>query len=316
MRDWAWLTPLVLREIDPAPLREQGLTLEVERVPTLPGPWQQGRYDLVETSLSRHAIATAEGTTPATGVAFFAMQAFRSRCVLVRQDSPARTASDLAGGRVGLTGWHDSGNIWTRDALREDGLDPSDVRWFAGPLTDGGPSYDRLGPGRHRPDVTDTGGSTLIDLLLAGELDAVLTPFMPTVAYGQRAPVRPLYRSSVEPELRYYARRGYVPGIHILTADPTLPADVVGAVVHALHASRREWLRRRARMLDEPALGADTAYQLQARHLDPGWDAPGLERHRRMVEDFLELQVRDGITRQAPSLDALFPDLTTVEEFV
>lgn len=69
-------------------------------------------------------------------------------------------------------------------------------------------------------------------------------------------------------------------------------------------------------MLDEPALGADTAYQLQARHLDPGWDAPGLERHRRMVEDFLELQVRDGITRQAPSLDALFPDLTTVEEFV
>jgi len=314
MRDWAWLTPLLLGEVDAGPLRSQGVRLMVERVQALPGPGERDRFDLAEASLSRHAIDVASGTATVTGVPFFAMQAFRSRCVLVRQDSPARSAADLAGGRIGLTGWHDSGNIWTRDALRHDGLEAGQVRWFAGPLTPGGPTYDRLGPGRDREDVSGTGGRALVELLLEGELDAVLTPFMPPAVYGPDAPVRPLYRSSAEPELRYYADRGYVPGIHILTAHPALPVEVTGAVVQVLDASRQEWLRRRARMLDEPALGADTAYQLQARHLRPGWDGAGVETHRRMVEDFLDLQVRDGITTHAPHLDDLFTDITELEE--
>lgn len=314
MRDWAWLTPLLLRETDTGGLRSRGVDLVIERVQTLPGPAERTRFDLAETSLSRHAIDTLAGNATGTGVPYFAMQAFRSRCVIVRRDSPAQSARDLDGGRIGLTGWHDSGNIWTRDALRHDGLDASGARWFAGPLTAGGPDYDRLGPGRDREDVSDTGGATLVELLLAGELDAVLTPFMPPNIYGPEAPVRPLYKTSAEPELRYYADRGYVPGIHILTADAELPSEMTSAVVEALHASRQEWLRRRARMLDEPALAADTAYQLQARHLRPGWDGPGLEAHRPMIEDFLDLQVRDGIMTAAPSLSALFTDITELKE--
>lgn len=311
MRDWAWLTPLVMGDVDAGALRAHGVRLEVERVQTLPGPGERDRFDLAETSLSRHAIDAAAGTVTAVGVPFFAMQAFRSRCVLVRRNSPARSAADLSGGRIGLTGWHDSGNIWTRDALVHDGLQVAGVRWFAGPLVAGGPGYDRIGPGKDRDDVVDSGAATLLDLLLSEVLDAVLTPFMPTSVYGPDAPVRPLYQSSSATELSYYAERGYVPGIHILTADPALPAEVTGAVVQVLDASRQEWLRRRSRMLDEPALGADTAYQLQARHLRPGWDGPGLERHRRMVQDFLQLQVRDGITKEAPRLEDLFTDIDT-----
>ncbi|GGK60405.1 hypothetical protein GCM10011509_05940 [Ornithinimicrobium pekingense] len=314
MRDWGWLTPLVLGEIDPGPLRAQGVQLAIERVQTLPGPGERDRFDVAETSLSRHVIDTVSGSVDAVGVPYFAMQAFRSRCVLVREDTPAQSAADLDNGRLGLTGWHDSGNIWTRDALRHDGLDTTGVRWFAGPLSAGGPIYDRLGPGRARDDVSDTGGSTLVELLLAGVLDGVLTPFMPPAVYGTDAPLRPLYPASTEPELRYYAARGYVPGIHLLTADPALPGGVTAAVVQVLDASRQEWLRRRARMLDDPALGADTAYQLQARHLRPGWDSPGIQVHRRMIEDFLDLQVADGIIPTAPSLHDLFMDITDLEE--
>lgn len=308
MRDWAWLTPLALGEVDTTPLTRLGAELSLERVQTLPGAGADGRFELAEASLSRFVLDTSAGTTTRYAVPFFAMQAFRSRCVLVRQDSTSRSAGDLAGGRVGLTGWHDSGNIWTRDALRHDGLDADGVQWRVGPLTPGATPYDRLGPGRDRPDVAETPeGATLVDLLLAGELEAVFTPFMPPQVYGPDAPIRPLYADSTEPELAYYADRGYVPGIHILTASPDVPVGTARAVVDVLKASRREWTHRRSRLLDEPVLAAGTAYQQQLRHLRPGWDAPSVDAHRVMLTDFLDLQVQDGITPSAPSVDSLFP---------
>lgn len=307
MRDWAWLTPLALGEVDTTPVTRLGAELELERVQTLPGAAADGRFELAEASLSRFVLDTAAGQATRYAVPFFAMQAFRSRCVLVRQDSTARSAGDLVEGRVGLTGWHDSGNIWTRDALRHDGLDTDGVQWRVGPLTGGAKPYDRLGPGPDRADVAEIDeAATLVDLLLAGELEAVLTPFMPPQAYGPDAPIRPLYADSTEPELAYYADRGYVPGIHILTGAPDLPVDLARAVVDVLVSSRAEWTHRRSRMLDEPALGADTAYQQQRRHLRPGWDATSLQAHRAMIQDFLELQVQDGITSGAPSVETLF----------
>lgn len=313
MRDWAWLTPLALGEVDTTPITRLGAELTLERVQTLPGTDADGRFELAETSLSRFVLDTSAGRATRYAVPFFAMQAFRSRCVLVRQDSPARSAGDLVDGRVGLTGWHDSGNIWTRDALRHDGLDTDGVQWRVGPLTAGAQPYDRLGPGRDRADVSEIdGGTTLVDLLLAGELEAVLTPFMPPQVYGPDAPIRPLYAASAEPELAYYADRGYVPGIHLMTATPDLPVEAARAVVDVLEDSRREWLHRRSRLLDEPVLSADTAYQQQLGHLRPGWDAPSVEAHRPMLTDFLDLQIRDGITTGAPSLETLF---TTTQDW-
>lgn len=313
MRDWAWLTPLALGEVDTTPITRLGAELQLERVQTLPGKDADGRFELAESSLSRFVLDTTAGATTRYAVPFFAMQAFRSRCVLVSQDSESRSAGDLAGGRIGLTGWHDSGNIWTRDALRHDGLDTDGVQWHAGPLTGGAKPYDRLGPGRDRDDVHEIAdGPTLGDLLLAGDLDAVLTPFMPSQAYGPDAAIRPLYAASAEPELAYYADRGYVPGIHILTAMPDVPVEVVRAVVDVLDSSRVEWVHRRSRLLDEPALAADTAYQQQRRHLRPGWDAPSLQAHLPMLRDFLDLQVQDGITSRAPSVETLF---TTTQEW-
>lgn len=308
MRDWAWLTPLALGEVDTTPLARAGVELGLDRVQTLPGADADGRFELAEASLSRFVLDTTAATTTRYAVPFFAMQAFRSRCVLVRQDSESRSAGDLAGGRIGLTGWHDSGNIWTRDALRHDGLDTDGVQWRVGPLTGGAKPYDRLGPGRDRADVEEIDeGATLVDLLLAGDLEAILTPFMPPEVYGPDATVRPLYASSAGPEMAYYADRGYVPGIHLLTAAPELPVDIARAVVDVLVSSRAEWTHRRSRMLDEPALGADTAYQQQQRHLRPGWDAASLPAHRSMIEDFLGLQVHDGIAPSAPSIETLFP---------
>lgn len=316
LRDWAWLTPLTLGEVDLSPLSSLGVTLELSRVATLPGS-DDNPFDLAETSLSRHATETAQGRTPRQGVPFFPMQSFRHRCVLVARGSQARSAADLNGAKVGLTGWHDSGNVWTRDALRHDGLSDDGVRWFAGPLTPGGPSYDRVGPGRDRAEVQALDeGSTLVEKVETGELDALLTPFMPPQVYGPEATLRPLYQASAEPELAYYADRGYVPGIHLLTAAPGLPLEVARAVVRVLMASRSEWRSRRSRLQDEPALAVDTAYQLELSELGRGWDAPGVDRHRPMIEHFLGLQVEEGITPVAPSVDDLFTTTTDWEDYV
>lgn len=304
LRDWAWLTPLISGEIGLDELRDLGFDLEVDRVQTLPGLDDGNRYAVSESSLSRFAMEAAAGTGRRVGVPWFPMQAFRSRCVLVARDSTATTAADLSGARVGLTGWHDSGNVWTRDALAHDGAELDGIEWFAGALLPGAVEYDRLGPGRDRGDVHQLDGCTLVEALEDGELDAILTPFMPPALYGPDATVRHLYPAAAETELRYFDDRGFVPGIHLLTAAEGCPLPVVDAVVGILDASRKEWERRRRRMLDEPLLGADQAFVQQAERL-ADWEAPS--RQRAMVEHFLMLQRDDGIVDTVLTPEALFP---------
>lgn len=305
LRDWAWLTPLVSGEIGLEELRDLGIDLHIDRVQTLPSLDSSNEYAISESSLSRFAMEVTAGTARRTGVPWFPMQAFRSRCVLVAREAEATSAEALSGASVGLTGWHDSGNVWTRDALAHDGAVLDGIQWYAGALLPGAVDYDRIGPGRSRPDVHVLEDRTLVEALESGELDAILTPFMPPALYGRDATVRHLYASASETELRYFDDRGFVPGIHLLTAARHCSRGVVDAVVRALEASRMEWQRRRRRMLDEPMIGADKAYAVQSERLGEDWDAA--PRQRAMVEHFLRLQHADGIIQALPTPEALFP---------
>ena len=63
------------------------------------------------------------------------MRGFRHRCIITSRASPVARLEELKGGRIGVTGWQDSGNNWTRAALAQAGVVIEDVRWYAGRLT-------------------------------------------------------------------------------------------------------------------------------------------------------------------------------------
>ena len=139
-RDWDYLTPLIFGDVP-----SDRIELQVDRVGTLiPDLASSETYDAAEVSFSRYTSAMAEGAETIVGIPCFIMRGFRHRCIITTEASPMTRLSDLAGKRIGVTGWRDSGNTWTRAALRREGVGIEDAFWFAGRLTANHPIVDRL----------------------------------------------------------------------------------------------------------------------------------------------------------------------------
>jgi len=306
LRDWDYVTPLVLGDV-----ASGHLALEVTRVAALPDNLAtSAEYDASEMSLSRYTTARAGGSNAVFGVPNFIMRGFRHRCVIAARDSRLTRLAELRGGRIGLAGWQDSGNTWTRAALAQAGVGIEDAHWIVGRLSAEHPSIDRIG--RYaRPGRVETlpGDPPILGLLAAGELDAVFTPFMPPGFFARDAAYRHLVSDLRAAERAYFATTGYVPGIHILGVKAELAREhpwLAQELSDLLDSSRRMWLEKRRRYADTTPWLIDELGQC-ARDLPPDWDASGLAANQRMIADFIAEARGQGLMDATLTPQTLFP---------
>jgi 4,5-dihydroxyphthalate decarboxylase len=305
-RDWDHLTPLLTGAVRP---RDFDLDLSPRDV--TPNVLAEPDIDGGETSFSRYALARARGDDRLVGLPIFVMRGFRHRCILVRRDAELTDPAQLAGRRIGLTGWPDSGNTWTRAILREADVDLGSVEWFVGPLT-------AREPGR-RPPASAPGnvhevatGDSLVAALVESRLDAVLTPFMPPGFHEPGSPLRHLLTDYRDREIDYFARHGFVPGIHLLTLKravvsqhPWLPA----ALAELFDASKLRWHGRRRLLADTtPWLLAE--FDLLATTLASDWMPYGVVENAAMAAAFCTELYAQGITPAPIDPEVLFADFT------
>lgn len=306
VRDWDHLTPLLLGDV-----RAEGVDLVLDRVEDLPAdPAADPRYDGAEMSLSRYALARARGDDRVTGRPLFLMRGFRHRCIIVRRDSPLTTVADLRGRTVGLGGWPDSGNTWTRAILRHEGVGIDEVRWRVGRLSFDEAPGDRLGPfGRPGSIERLADDEAVLPMLADGRIDAAFVPFMPAGFHDADAPFRQLIPDYRAAEADYAAAVGYVPGMHLLGFRAEFAAAhpaAVAAVEAALTASRTLWAEKRLRYADTTPWLLDELRQV-ARDLPPDWAADGYAANERMLADFCAEQVAQGLTANGATPRLLFP---------
>src|SRR5260221_527998 len=122
------------------------VAIQLDRVGALPDDLAgDPRYDAGEMSMSRYSLARARGEHSIVGVPHFLMRAFRHRCIITAKQSGITRIDQLAGKRIGLAGWQDSGNTWTRALLRRVGIGIEDAEWLVSRLTAAHPITDRLG---------------------------------------------------------------------------------------------------------------------------------------------------------------------------
>lgn len=305
-RDWDYLTPLVLGEVS-----SERIDLQVDRVGTLiPDLGTSDIYDAAEVSFSRYTSAMAAGDDTVVGIPCFIMRGFRHRCIITTEESPMTRLSDLAGKRIGVTGWRDSGNTWTRAALRREGVGVEDAFWFAGRLTASHPIVDRLdGFGRPGRIVAAPGERPMMELLAEGELDAVFTPFMPDGYFENGSGFRQLLPDFVKAEKAYFDDVGYVPGMHIVAVKarlaeqhPWLPAELTRLV----DESQRVWTSRRRKYAETtPWMFGELLRS--ARDLPADWNASGLRANSAMIADFVTELREQGILQSGLTPQSLFP---------
>jgi 4,5-dihydroxyphthalate decarboxylase len=308
LRDWDWVTPLALGDVRP-----EGFTLQIDRVGTLPEDLGSDPvYDAGEVSLSRYTLSRARGETAISGVPHFLMRGFRHRCIITAKTSGLTELSQLAGKRIGLTGWQDSGNTWTRALLRRVGIGINDARWFVGRLSEAHPITDRLaGFGRPGRIEAVPGERPMLELLQTGGLDAVFTPFMPPGFFEAASPFRQLLPDFRAAEVTYAREVGYVPGIHLLGIKPAIVRDhpwLPQALSAVLDESARLWIEKRIKYAETTPWMLDELRQV-ARDLPAGWDRNGFAANEAMLADFIaELQAQELTTARLSPRD-LFPGL-------
>jgi len=307
-RDWDYLTPLLLGDIT-----SKHLDLKITRVSTLlndlPG---SSEFDAAEMSFSRYSSAMAGGQGDVIGIPCFIMRGFRHRCIITTEESPLETLADLKGKRIGVTGWRDSGNTWTRAALRRAGVGVEDAFWLAGRLTAEHPITDRLdGFGRPGRIESDPAERPMMDMLRNGDLDAVFTPFMPNGYFANGSGFRQVVRDFRAAEAAYYADVGYVPAHHLVGIKADIARAnpwIVEELTRLIDESQVMWTAKRRKYAEtSPFVLEELIYA--ARMLKPDWNDSGREQNRAMIAGFAEELHVQGILRTPISVEQLFPGL-------
>lgn len=305
LRDWDYITPLVLGDVS-----SHKLDIKVDRVGTLLSHLgKSDHYDVAEMSFSRYAQLRIDGDESVVGIPNFIMRGFRHRCIITRKDGPITELRQLAGKRIGVTGWRDSGNTWTRAALRREGVGVEDAMWYAGRLTEAHPIVDRLdGFGRAGRIEAAPGERPMVDLLKEGFLDAIFTPFMPDGYFGGGSPFRQVLSDFRGAERQYFDDVGYVPGMHLIGIKAGIVAQnpwVIEELSKLIDESQRMWLSKRRKYADTTPFMMDELLK-SATELPVGWESSGFAVNRKMIADFAsELHVQ-GILPQLMTPEHLF----------
>lgn len=308
-RDWDFWTPLLLGDV-----KSEKLDIKAARVTSLiDNVADDPECDAAEMSFSRYNLRVDQGKAEGiVAVPFFIMRGFRTRNIVTTVDSPLERIEDLAGKRIGLSGWQDSGNTWTRALLRRIGVDCDAIHWVLSRCTE----KDAVEPTRGKAFwngkniVHEENETPLVKLLHEGKIDAMFQAFMPQGYCSGDLGLRPVVRDFKADEIAYYNAVGYVPGIHILAFKESYVRANPWAVRElcvTLDASRKLWREKRRRYAETtPWILQDLIDEGQ--RLAPDYDAWDLESNRTMIDDFGREAYEQHLTEHRNTADILFPE--------
>lgn len=308
-RDWDFWTPLLLGDV-----KSEKLDIKATRVVSLiDNVADDPECDAAEMSFSRYNLRVDQGKAEGiVAVPFFIMRGFRTRNIVTTDESPLESLSDLDGKRIGLSGWQDSGNTWTRALLRRIGVDCDAIHWVLSRCTE----KDAVEPTRGKAFwngkniVHEENETPLVKLLHEGKIDAMFQAFMPQGYCSGDLGLRPVVRDFKADEIAYYNAVGYVPGIHILAFKESYVRANPWAVRElcvTLDASRKLWREKRRRYAETtPWILQDLIDEGQ--RLAPDYDAWDLESNRTMIDDFGREAYEQHLTEHRNTADILFPE--------
>jgi 4,5-dihydroxyphthalate decarboxylase len=303
-RSYDFILPLVLGDVE-----AEGLDLTfvrgfriLERV--LTDPAVQGG----EASFSRYVQRLARGDRAFVGLPAFLMREFRHRNFFVRRDSGLRDLKDLHGARIGLDGWPNSGNTWSRGLLREAGVPVDAARWVVGAVNPGeaAPAADALPAGV----TTAPAGRALRDMLVAGDLDVLIVAWAPAGFYEPDSPIVRLFPDYRRVERDYYRRTGIFPAHHIVVLRRDVVdarPDAVPRLYTALCRAREHAVKQRL-LLHESSPWQLAELEEEAALHGPGFEFYGARANRAMIAAFCAEQSAQGLVPRPIEPDEVFAE--------
>jgi 4,5-dihydroxyphthalate decarboxylase len=175
-------------------------------------------FPVAEMSLATFLNLLARGDDGLVGIPVFPSRSFRHNAIYVNRDAGITRPEDLRGRRVGTMQYQLTLNLWLRGILEEDfGVRPSDVTWvFGGQDVPGTRERAPVDIPADVPVEMAPHGSTLGELLVRGEIDALFAPHTPDVFAARRPEVVRLFPDHRLVEADWYRRTRLFPIMHLV----------------------------------------------------------------------------------------------------
>jgi 4,5-dihydroxyphthalate decarboxylase len=271
-------------------------------------------WEVSELSLAKYASLISQGDTSLTAIPVFPSRIFRHSSIYIRRDGPVRAPADLAGRRVGLPEWAQTAAVYSRGLLAHQyGLDLASIDWIQAGVNESGraekvaldlPPGIRLAPARDK---------SLSQMLVEGEVDAVLSAHAPDCFEQGHPNVRRLFEDYMAVEADYYRATGIFPIMHVVALKRALVEAHPWIAMSLLKAFEEAKRRSVARALEvtAPRFPIPWCYEhaRRAQELfgEDYWPY-GIEANRTTLDAFLGYAHEQGVCHRRLAPEDLFAE--------
>jgi 4,5-dihydroxyphthalate decarboxylase len=260
-------------------------------------------YDVAETSFSWYVAARSRGEK-VIALPIFPLRMAVLGYIFVRADSPLQSPADLIGKRVATSSYRATVNLWLRGIMHDHWrVTPDQIKWVTvrpeaqNFLIPQGVSCTQL-PGRRQGE-----------LLLSGEVDAIMGPEGPPEFYAGHPGIRRLFHDAWGQTQNYYSRTQIFPITHTVVMGEKL-------------WKKKPWIAERMFSAFTEAQQACDTFHLNAKHVsfpdteffmeqqrktygrDP-WKH-GIAANRHNIETFTRYAFEQGYTLRHQPVEELF----------
>lgn len=270
-------------------------------------------WDVSELSLAKYTSLVASGDRSLTAIPVFPSRVFRHAAIYVRAEGSVREPAGLAGRRVGVPEWIQTAGVYARGVLQDAyGVALADVAWVQGGVNQAGREElvaPKLPSGVSIEAVRDR---TLQDMLVEGDLDAVISARPPQRFLDGDSRIRRLFDDPHAVEEAHYRDTGIFPIMHtvalrseVVERDPWVAANLLTAFTEAKDRSLE-----RMRDVNTSRLPVPWSHEVGPRAADLLGPDPwpyGIEANRPTLEAFLRFAHEQGVAERALAPEDLFP---------
>jgi 4,5-dihydroxyphthalate decarboxylase len=270
-------------------------------------------FDVSEASLAKIVAFAARDDRRFVPLPVFPSRAFRHSSIYVRADGGIARPEDLAGKRVGVPEWAQTAAVYSRGLLaHEYGVDLASIHWFQAGVNEPGriEKVELDLPAGIRLEVV--ADRSLSQMLLAGDLDAVLSARPPAPILTGDARVRRLFPDYRAVELAYARNTGIFPIMHVVAMrrevyerDRWLAMNLLKAFAEARARSLKRAADMAVSFFPLPWIADELRIARELFGEDP-WPY-GVAPNRTTLDLFLRYAFEQGVCRPPLSLETLFP---------
>ena len=266
---------------------------------------RNGEFDVAEVSCSSYFVARDQGMA-VEAIPVFLHRRFRHGFIFINTSKGIRKPADLAGRKIGLKQFQSTALVWLRGILQHEyGVPLESITWCC--ELDETINFDGASDLKI---VRLPHDSSVEQMLVDGEIDALLHPDLIRPLLEKDPRVARLFPNYRQEELAYYQKTGIFPIMHVLGIRREIVEKNPWITINLFHAfdeSRKIAMKRLTNPRVVPLVWYREAWEEQESIFgDDPWEYGLSDKNKNTLTTLVGYANEQGLTRRRPSLDELF----------